>query len=72
MDAFDGKREMTIGDKLFGNITIVLLSPLHLLWNSWACKNISNIVENALFLLNSVLWGTALEFLYSRFKNNCT
>jgi len=70
MDEFDGKGEMTTFEELSGKITIVLMSPLYLIWNSWASKNIHNLIENLLFVLNSVLWGVAIEYFYTRIKSN--
>ena len=70
MDAFDGKREITKFDEFSGFITEVLMSPAFLLWNSWASKNVPNIIENLLVILNSILWGTIIEFFYSKYRNS--
>ena len=70
MDAFDGKKEIKAFESLAGNITEFLMSPLFLLWNSWASKNIHNSIENILFFCNSVLWGVTIEYVYVKFKKH--
>jgi len=69
MDEFDGKGETTGFEKISQKITLVLMSPIYLLWNSWASKHIHDVIENLLFILNSVLWGAAAEYLYSKYKH---
>jgi hypothetical protein len=44
------------------------MSPMYLLWNSWASKHIHDVIENLLFIVNSFLWGVAIEYLYSKYK----
>jgi hypothetical protein len=68
MDEFDGKREITTFEEISQKITVILMSPMYLLWNSWASKHIHDVIENLLFILNSVLWGVAIEYLYSKYK----
>jgi hypothetical protein len=68
MDEVDGKREITTFEKISQKITVILMSPMYLLWNSWASKHIHDVIENLLFILNSVLWGVAIEYLYSKYK----
>ena len=68
MDEFDGKGEITIFEEISQKITVILMSPMYLLWNSWASKHIHDVIENILFILNSVLWGAAVEYLYSKYK----
>ena len=68
MDEFDGKDEMSAFEEIAQMVTVVLMSPLYLLWNSWASKHIHNLVENILFITNSVVWGFAIEYLYSKIK----
>ena len=67
MDEFDGKREITEFERLSGIITEILMSPVGLLWNSWASKNIHDVIENILFIANSFIWGVSIEYLYSKF-----
>lgn len=68
MNEFDGKGEMTAFEEMAQKVTVVLMSPLYLVWNSWASKHIHNLIENLLFIANSVLWGIAVEYLYSKYK----
>ncbi len=68
MDAFDGTGELTAWGRLSGTITEVLMSPLYLLWNEWASRNVPDAVEMILFLMNSVLWGTGIETLYGQYR----
>ena len=68
MDKFDGKGEITTFEEISQKITVILMSPMYLLWNSWASKHIHDIIENLLFIINSVLWGVAIEYLYSKYK----
>ena len=67
MDEFDGKREITGFERLSGIITEILMSPVGLLWNSWASKNIHDVIENILFISNSVIWGVSIEYLYNKY-----
>jgi hypothetical protein len=67
MDEFDGIRQITSFERFSGHMTEILMSPAYLLWNSWASKNLPDIVEMILFLMNSVLWGTTLDLIYSNF-----
>ncbi len=68
MDEFDGKGEITTFEEISQKITVILMSPMYLLWNSWASKHIHDLIEHLLFILNSVLWGVAIEYLYSKYK----
>ena len=68
MDEIDGKGKITAFEEISKKITVVLMSPVSLLWNSWASKNIHDGIEFVLFILNSVLWGAAIEYLYSKYK----
>ena len=68
MVKFDGKGEITTFEEISQKITVILMSPMYLLWNSWASKNIHDGIEFVLFILNSVLWGAAIEYLYSKYK----
>ena len=68
MDAFDGKKEITTFESIAGYLTEILMSPIFLLWNSWASKNIHNLIENLLVVCNSVLWGVVIEYIYVKFK----
>lgn len=69
MDEFDGKGEITTFEEISHKITIILMSPMYLLWNSLASKHIHDVIENLLFIINSVLWGVAIEYLYSKYKS---
>ena len=68
MDEFDGNGEITIFEEISQQITVILMSPMYLLWDSWASKHIHDVIENLLFILNSVIWGVAIEYLYSKYK----
>ena len=65
MDEFDGKREMTSFERVCGNAAEILMSPAYLFWNSWASRNVPDVVEQLLFLMNSLVWGTAIDALYA-------
>ena len=68
MDEFDGKGEVTAFEEMSQKITVVLMSPVYFLWNSWASKNIHDAIEFVLFVFNSILWGTAAEYIYAKYK----
>ena len=68
MDELDEKGEITIFETISQKLTVILMSPMYLLWNSWASQHIHNVIENVLFILNSVVWGVAIEYLYSRYR----
>jgi hypothetical protein len=68
MDEFDGKRKITTFEEISQKITVILMSPMYLLWNSWASKHIHDAIENLLFILNSVLWGVAIEYSYLKYN----
>ena len=68
MDEFDGKGEITAFEAMSQKITVVLMSPVYLLWNSWASKNIHDAIEFVLFIFNSILWGTVAEYIYAKYK----
>jgi hypothetical protein len=69
MDKIDAKGEITIFQKLSQIITVILMSPMYLLWSTWASKHIHDVIENILFIMNSVLWGVAIEYLYSKYRS---
>lgn len=68
MDRFDNPRDPTLIENAFKNITQVLMSPLFWLWTPWMSKNVHNIIEWLLFILNSGLWALLIEYFYSIYK----
>ena len=68
MDKLDGIGEVTLIEELSAKITAVLMSPVNLLWNEWASKNIPVIIQNILLFVNSIFWGIAIEYIYTRIK----
>ena len=68
MDRFNNPRDPTLVEKTFGIIAQVLMSPLYWLWSPWMSRNVHDIIENLLFVLNSGLWGLVIEHYYSKCK----
>lgn len=68
MDEFDGIGEITTFEEILAKITVILMLPIYFMWNSWACKHIHDVIENLLFIINSVLWGITIEYLYAKYK----
>jgi hypothetical protein len=69
MERFDvGQLEPKIIEKATNIVANLLMAPAKYLWTSWASKNLPNIVEWALLLTNSLLWGTVIAFIYQKLK----
>ena len=68
MGRFDTGAQEEVIEKVIGLITHVLMSPFYWLWTSWMSKNLPNVIENMFFILNSCLWGVAIEYGYSNYK----
>jgi hypothetical protein len=70
MERFDtGVVEESTSESIANLITMLLSLPGHLLWTSWASKNLPNIFEWALVIINSLLWGYCLGAIFRCIKN---
>lgn len=64
MEAFDNPGyQPSMVERVADSIAGILMQPGMSLWTPWMSKNMPNVVEGGLILLNSLLWGIALALL---------
>lgn len=64
LEAFDNPDyQLSMVEVVAHSLIGILLQPGTSLWAPWMSKNLPNVVEWGLILLNSFFWGVALSFL---------
>jgi hypothetical protein len=64
MKAFENPDyQPSMAERLADSLVEILTQPAMSLWTSWMSKNIPDVVEWGLYLLNSLLWGISLAIL---------
>ena len=72
MEAFDNPDyQPSMVERVADSLAGILMQPGISLWTPWMSKNMPNVVEWGLGLLNSLLWGIALALLlYARTRTD--
>jgi len=64
MEAFDNPDyQPSMVERVADSLAGILMQPGMSLWTPWMSKNMPNVAEWGLCLLNSLLWGIALALL---------
>lgn len=64
MEAFDNPHyEPSVIERVTCQLSGILMQPGMSLWTPWMSKNMPNVVEWGLFVINSLLWGIVLAFI---------
>jgi hypothetical protein len=64
MEAFDNPDyQPSLVERVAGALAGILMQPGMSLWTPWMSKNMPNVVEWGLCLLNSLLWGIVLAVI---------
>jgi len=64
MEAFDNPHyEPSVIERVAYRLSGILMQPGMSLWTTWMSKNMPNIFEWGLCVINSLLWGIVLAFV---------
>ena len=64
MEEFDNPHyEPSIIERVADQLSEILMQPIMSLWTPWMSKNMPNVVEWGLCVINSLLWGIVLAIV---------
>ena len=63
-EAFDNPHyELSVIERVAVQLSGILMQPGMSLWTPWMSKNMPNVVEWGMCIINSLLWGIVLAFI---------
>jgi hypothetical protein len=69
LSSMDSGVTSPISKQIAFRVAGLLMMPMSILWKGWMSKNLPNIVEWFLFIINSLLWGAVISSCFLKIVN---